>query len=169
MPRISYLQTFPAANLAILAAVSADEIQRDAMERSKNLLRNCRFAQESGYIFVIGTDCVCIIPSAVASPGRIGYVDDQGFLPKTTVCRDVQNSVLNPTKEFIFYHWSKPRPDKPDLPEVPKVSYVKLFKPWMWIIGCGAYLDNISEIEAQKENRYAGTSRSVDPADFPMD
>ncbi len=35
--------------------------------------------------------------------------------------------------------WPKPGSSKP----VPKISYVKLFKPWGWIIGSGVYLDDV--------------------------
>ena len=38
-----------------------------------------------------------------------------------------------------------------DMPEqiVPKISYVKLFKPWGWIIGTGVYLDDVHREFAQ--------------------
>jgi methyl-accepting chemotaxis protein len=37
---------------------------------------------------------------------------------------------------FVDYMWPKPGEDKP----VAKLSYVRLFKPWNWIIGTGVYL-----------------------------
>ncbi|PLV60162.1 methyl-accepting chemotaxis protein [Thermotoga sp. KOL6] len=40
---------------------------------------------------------------------------------------------------FVEYHWPKPGSDKPQ----PKVSYVKLFKPWNWIVGTGIYVDDV--------------------------
>jgi methyl-accepting chemotaxis protein len=40
---------------------------------------------------------------------------------------------------FVDYLWPKPGFDKP----VPKVSYVKLFKPWGWIVGSGIYTDDV--------------------------
>ncbi|MBF0537355.1 MAG: methyl-accepting chemotaxis protein [Nitrospirae bacterium] len=40
---------------------------------------------------------------------------------------------------YVDYMWSKPGSSKP----VPKLSYVKLFKPWGWIIGTGVYIDDI--------------------------
>ena len=43
---------------------------------------------------------------------------------------------------LVPYMWPKPGSDKP----VPKFSFVKLFKPWGWIIGSGVYVD---ELEAQ--------------------
>ncbi len=39
----------------------------------------------------------------------------------------------------VDYMWPKPGVDKP----VPKISYVKLFKPWGWIIGTGIYVDEV--------------------------
>ncbi len=47
---------------------------------------------------------------------------------------------------FVEYKWPKPGSDKP----VSKLSYVKLFKPWNWIIGGGIYLESI-EKEMQKK------------------
>jgi methyl-accepting chemotaxis protein len=38
---------------------------------------------------------------------------------------------------FVSYMWPKPGETKPS----PKISYVKLYKPWGWIIGSGLYVD----------------------------
>ncbi|KJU85548.1 methyl-accepting chemotaxis sensory transducer [Candidatus Magnetobacterium bavaricum] len=50
---------------------------------------------------------------------------------------------VNVTKKdgagYVNYMWSKPGSSKP----VPKLSYVRLFKPWGWIIGTGVYIDDI--------------------------
>ncbi len=47
---------------------------------------------------------------------------------------------------FVDYMWPKPGHDKP----VSKLSYVKLFKPWNWIVGTGVYLDDIKAVEMMK-------------------
>lgn len=50
---------------------------------------------------------------------------------------------------FIDYLW--PKPTKQGLTEQqPKISYVKLFKPWGWVVGTGVYID---DIEAEAERR----------------
>jgi len=50
---------------------------------------------------------------------------------------------------IVRYSWPKPGLDKP----VKKISYVKLYKPWKWIIGTGTYIDNIdTEIATMKKN-----------------
>ncbi|WOE69269.1 cache domain-containing protein [Hydrogenimonas thermophila] len=49
---------------------------------------------------------------------------------------------------IVEYHWPKPGADKP----VMKISYVKIFKPWDWIIGAGVYTDDIeSQVIKMKE------------------
>ncbi len=42
---------------------------------------------------------------------------------------------------FVNYKWSKPGSDIP----VNKISYIKLFKPWGWIIGTGMYVDDVEQ------------------------
>ncbi|OEE90570.1 chemotaxis protein [Enterovibrio norvegicus FF-162] len=41
---------------------------------------------------------------------------------------------------FVDYYWSKPGSDNP----VEKASYVKLFKPWGWVLGTGIYVDDVA-------------------------
>ncbi|KXF79816.1 methyl-accepting chemotaxis protein [Enterovibrio coralii] len=47
---------------------------------------------------------------------------------------------------FVSYFWSKPNAELP----VEKVSYVKMFKPWGWILGTGIYVDDVSATFAQE-------------------
>ncbi len=46
---------------------------------------------------------------------------------------------------FVDYLWPKPGKTDP----VPKISYVKLFKPWGWIIGTGIYVDDVDAVLAK--------------------
>src|SRR5664279_5928626 len=43
---------------------------------------------------------------------------------------------------IIEYVWPKPGETKPS----PKMSYVKLYKPWGWIIGTGVYFDEMAAL-----------------------
>lgn len=42
---------------------------------------------------------------------------------------------------FVDYMWPKPGETIPS----PKISFVKLFRPWGWIIGTGVYIDDINK------------------------
>ncbi|WGL59397.1 cache domain-containing protein [Pigmentibacter sp. JX0631] len=48
--------------------------------------------------------------------------------------------VKNEEAGFVSYMWPKPGKTEPQ----PKISYVKLFKPWEWMIGNGVYTDDIA-------------------------
>ncbi|MBI5473060.1 MAG: methyl-accepting chemotaxis protein [Ignavibacteriae bacterium] len=54
------------------------------------------------------------------------------FMEFVRVCREQGEG-------YVDYMWPKPGADKP----VPKVSYVKLYKPWGWIVGSGIYVDDV--------------------------
>jgi methyl-accepting chemotaxis protein len=57
-------------------------------------------------------------------------------------------SIARKTNEgFVDYMWPRPGTTTP----VSKLSYVKLFKPWGWIIGSGIYVDDVqNEITGMK-------------------
>ena len=42
---------------------------------------------------------------------------------------------------FVDYFWAKYGGTKP----VPKISYVKIYRPWGWIVGSGVYLDDTNQ------------------------
>jgi len=45
---------------------------------------------------------------------------------------------------FVSYVWAKPKAGGGATTELyPKISYVRLYKPWGWIIGTGLYVDDI--------------------------
>jgi methyl-accepting chemotaxis protein len=47
---------------------------------------------------------------------------------------------------FVNYMWPKPNLET----DVEKVSYVKLFKPWNWIVGSGIYIDDVDALLWQR-------------------
>ncbi len=66
-----------------------------------------------------------------------GFKDPRGkklFVEFVRVCRQAGEGTVD-------YLWPKPGHDKP----VHKLSYVKLFRPWNWIIGTGIYLEAAEE------------------------
>ncbi len=45
---------------------------------------------------------------------------------------------------YVRYMWPKPKKDGGATSELyPKISFVKLYKPWNWVIGTGLYVDDI--------------------------
>jgi methyl-accepting chemotaxis protein len=62
-----------------------------------------------------------------------GFKDPNGkklFVEFVNACRENGQG-------FVDYFWPKYGADKPQ----PKLSYVKLYKPWNWVIGTGVYME----------------------------
>ncbi len=48
----------------------------------------------------------------------------------------------------VDYMWPKVGKDEP----VDKISYVKLYKPWGWVVGSGIYVDDLKDAAVQRRN-----------------
>lgn len=74
-----------------------------------------------------------------ATDGLVDYADPYGtklFVDFVKVCKANGSG-------FVPYYWTKP--GKENEKPVSKISYVKLFKPWGWIVGSGIYLDDTAD------------------------
>lgn len=56
---------------------------------------------------------------------------------------------------FVDYMWPQPGKDEPQ----PKLSFVKLFKPWNWIIGTGVYLETAEQRFKEEAKKQIGNLR----------
>ncbi|ADG93599.1 methyl-accepting chemotaxis sensory transducer with Cache sensor [Arcobacter nitrofigilis DSM 7299] len=57
--------------------------------------------------------------------------------------QEMQKVIKDKGEGKVHYFWAKPNSSKTE----EKLSYIKLFKPWGWVIGTGMYIDDIeSEI-----------------------
>jgi methyl-accepting chemotaxis protein len=73
------------------------------------------------------------------------------FVEMVNVCKEKGEG-------FVTYMWPRPGAKNP----VPKLSYVKLFKPWGWIVGSGIYFDDVQvEITRMRLNIIVSTLISV--------
>jgi methyl-accepting chemotaxis protein len=112
---------------------SIDEAKRRAMTR----LRVLRYGQD-GYFWI--NDMQPRMVMHPAKPELDGkdlstYSDPNG----TKLFIDAVEVVRRHGKGFIEYEWPKPGFDDPQ----PKMSFVTGFEPWGWVIGTGAYVDDL--------------------------
>jgi signal transduction histidine kinase len=66
---------------------------------------------------------------------------------------------------FVDYVWPKPTPEGL-IPDVPKLSYVRLFKPWGWILGTGIYIDDAKKDILNKITTEIKAMRYADGAGY---
>jgi methyl-accepting chemotaxis protein len=169
MPKLSYVRLFKEWNWIIGTGIYLDEVFQQAMEKSKNDLKQMRYDNGTGYIWI--NDTRKPTPRMVMHP-TLPHLDQKildnpkfnSTLGKYTQVEKNQNlfktfvEVCEEEGEgFVDYKWAKqPIPGKKGLTiEQSKLSYVKLFKPdsWTigWIIGTGVYIDYIEKEVAKRE------------------
>jgi methyl-accepting chemotaxis protein len=91
-----------------------------------------RYGENKDYFFVYDENSTIL--KLPISPEREGTKNTQPYV------KEFINVALNNGEGLVPYEQVIK-----DKPSRQKVSYVKLFKPFNWVIGTGAYVDNISE------------------------
>ncbi|MGA1847288.1 methyl-accepting chemotaxis protein [Deferribacter abyssi] len=116
-----------------------------AKERAKKLIKTLRYDEGVGYIWINNDELPFpkmimhpIVPSLdgkILNNPKYNVALGKGenlFVAMVKVCREKGEG-------FVDYLWPKPGNTDPQ----PKLSYVKLFKPWGWILGTGVYIDDV--------------------------
>ena len=120
--------------------VAKGELSQDeAQELAKNTIGKMRFGVDnSGYLWINDLQPRMIMhpfKPALNGTDLSGLRDPGGkllFVEMTKVCNESGEGL-------VYYKWPKPGFDRP----VSKLSFVKLYKPWGWIIGSGIYIDDM--------------------------
>ncbi len=122
--------------LADNGEISVEEAQKKALSDIKNLRYH-----GNNYYWVNDLAGVMImhpIKPQLNGKNMLDFKDQNG----TPLFKEMVNVCKEKGEGFVKYVWPKPGSDKP----VPKISYVKLIPKWSWIIGSGAYLDNLNSV-----------------------
>ncbi|WP_319471417.1 cache domain-containing protein [uncultured Pseudodesulfovibrio sp.] len=116
--------------------VSKEEAQKLAMEE----IRKMRY-QGSEYFWINDVNHIVVAHGAKASlEGKdVGELKDKNGV---YIFREFVKVAKRSGQGFVNYEWPKPGSSE----DVPKVSFVKLYRPWGWIVGSGIYVD---DVEAQ--------------------
>ena len=116
-----------------------DVLSEDALkQRLKSIVDATRYG-DSGYFWVNDTNAVMIIhPIKPTLNGKdlSAFKDDAG----KQIFSEFAALAKKDGEGFVDYVWAKPGFDKPQ----PKVSFVKLFKPYNWVVGTGEYVSDVS-------------------------
>jgi methyl-accepting chemotaxis protein len=134
-----------------------------AQEQARKTLKELRYNKKE-YFWV--NDLGKPLPKMVMHPtvpALDGKVLDDAKFNKATRMRDGLNGpekkladmnlflAFNEVVEraghgYVNYDWPKPKEGGGATTELyPKLSYVKLFKPWGWVVGSGVYVDDVRQ------------------------
>ncbi|MCP4645540.1 MAG: PAS domain S-box protein [bacterium] len=125
------------------AAERRGELSRDKAQRAAfSQLRVMRYGEnDTGYFWVNDLDGRMLMhPQRPSLEGldMIDYTDAFGNRPIAAVTRFARDH----GEGLVEYKWL--RTDDAE-GAAPKVSYVKVFEPWGWVLGTGAYLDTMDQ------------------------
>jgi len=117
--------------------------EKEAKIQASAIVKAARYDSGTGYIWIndMGKPYPKMIMHPIASQLDGAVLNN----PKYNVADNNQNLFTAMVDKatangegFVGYIWPKPGKDQPQ----PKLSYVKLFKPWGWILGTGVYVDD---------------------------
>jgi methyl-accepting chemotaxis protein len=117
----------------IEGALSEEEAKHQAIAS----LRKLRFDGDN-YVFILSRDADFVLsPGKPELEGKSGKTvkDDHGSF----YIQELVNVAQGESGGFVDYVWPKSGQTTP----VRKVSYSAAFSPWGWVIGAGAYLDDV--------------------------
>ena len=147
-PKISYVKLIKELGWIIGTGEYLDNVEILFKEKAIKVISKLRYGN-NGYFWINDLNGVIIthpIKPHLNGKNLFDLKDKKGnyvFRPMIKVCKEKGAG-------FVEYWWTKPGEKEPS----PKLSYVKLFKPWGWIIGTGIYTDSIKKEIQAKEKMY---------------
>ncbi len=141
--------------------ISEEEAKRHALKEIKNIRYN-----NSGYFWINNTGQpfpkMIMHPTIPELDGKVLSYEkfDTALGKQKNLFKSFVDLCLKNGSGFVNYSWPKLVNNK--LTEnKPKISYVKIFKPWNWIIGTGVYLDDIDQLIDKKMKDIANNLNQI--------
>ena len=121
--------------------------EKEIKELIRKTLSEVRYFNGRGYIYLIDIEGQIQMHAFNHKPGKnmVPGVSDSIF--KYLIKRQI-NKLKGKDENFFSYEWPKPWTNDSTLYK--KTAFIKRFKPYNWIIGCGEYSDDHA-IETQNE------------------
>lgn len=151
--KLSFVKLFEEWNWVLGTGIYLDDVKKDVVNTMLHDIANLRYDNGEGYFWI--NDSNTPYPTMVMHPtqpnldGKI--LDDPKFNCELGTGDNffqvlVEKALANGSG-FAFYRWPKPGSDQDEQ----KLSYVRYFEPLEWVIGTGAYIDNIDKMIAAKK------------------
>lgn len=143
--KISYVRLLPEAGWIVGTGAWIEDISAEMQAEAMQQVGKMRLT-DGNYFWINDLSSVMVMHGAnpdLNGKDMSGLKDTKGKL-FLKVMTDVAKA---DGEGYVDYHWTKPGKDG----DFPKISFVKLFKPWGWVVGMGVYVDNIDAAVAAKQ------------------
>ncbi len=119
---------------------SGELTEKEAKKRVQKRLSSMKYDNNSGYFWIINEESVLVShPFSLEILGR--KIQDLNDTPEKDVLLKMNQLGKDSSEGYVYYKWALPGLSKKVYSE--KVAFIKRFEPWGYIIGTGAYLDDI--------------------------
>ena len=125
----------------------------DIQEELKFCLRKLRYGKGSDYVFTLDFQGNVLTHINANIEGKNLY-DIQDVKGKY-ITQEMIKVAKEKNEGFINYYWKKTGYDEPQL----KLSYLKMFKPYQWVLGTGIYVEDVKVELKQKVTRLIANHR----------
>ncbi|ELE2167367.1 methyl-accepting chemotaxis protein [Vibrio fluvialis] len=118
--------------------------EQQAQQQAKQAIASSRYGADDYFWINDLTPTMVMHPFKPQLDGKAlsGIQDPNG----KALFVDMANLARDQGEGFVYYLWPKPGAEV----AVEKVSYVKLFKPWGWVVGSGVYIDDVQALIATR-------------------
>ena len=143
--KLSFLSLFEPLGWIIGTGEYLDDVESDTMRAAAEHLTRVRFAQGQGYLFALTLRGVVVLHGSQPElVGRDMWHDTDAA--GTKLIQEMAAAARAPSGAFVSYVWPKPGGSHP----TPKITFVRQCEHWGWVIGAGAYTDEIQTFMAGK-------------------
>ena len=138
LPKISYVKTFKPFNWIIGTGTYIDDITKNMKKEALKTISEMRYGK-NGYFWVNDMDDNMIMHPVKKELIGKNFTNSKK-VPFVSLGTDAIKKSTS-KNEMIKYSFYNPSTGKNGI----KISNVSLFKPWNWVIGTGAYVDDIEK------------------------
>ncbi|MCP4350094.1 MAG: PAS domain S-box protein [Desulfobacterales bacterium] len=144
-PKIAFIKYFKPYDWLIGTGEYLDDVNNDIQTEVLERLADIRFG-EHGYLFgsTYNGDPLFTNGKITRGSNSVWNLTDPNGV---RITREQRKIAENPEGGFLNYSWKKLTHPDP----LPKVSFIKGVPEWGWMIGTGAYIDEIENVIARKK------------------
>ncbi|MGE0086000.1 MAG: cache domain-containing protein [Desulfococcaceae bacterium] len=153
-PKIAFVKHFEPYHWFIGTGEYLDSMKKDIQEEAVRRISTIRF-EKDGYLFgsTYKGDPLFTNGKITAGGENIWELTDPNGIK---IIQEQRKIVENPEGGFHSYYWKKLDNSHP----CPKISFIKGVQEWEWIIGAGAYLDEVETVIREKKEMLEARIRS---------
>ena len=133
---------------------SKNTLSEEALKQKLRLIVDSSRYGKTGYFWINDTSSVIVthpIKPELNGKDMLEYKDKNG----KQIFKEFSAVAKANAEGFVDYVWPKPGFEAPQL----KVSYVKLFKPYNWVVGTGEYVENVTSKMQEEALKIVGEMR----------